>query len=200
MNAATVYIVDDDKAVRDGLRLLLETADFNVQCFANGESFLQALRPETRGCLLLDVEMGGGMNGEELQAELNRRGNRLPIIYLTAHGSIRMTVRAMKAGAENFLTKPVDGEELIRHIHDTLQRYQAVSQQQRELEARKARLQRLTPREREILLLVLAGKDNKTIARELHISHRTVEIHRSHILHKTGECNMLGLADLAGFL
>jgi FixJ family two-component response regulator len=199
MNPPVIFIVDDDKAVRDGLSLLIESAGFGVRAFESAEELLAAFRPETTGCVILDVKLGG-MSGPELHTELVRRGCNLPVIYLTAHGDIPMTVRAIKNGAEDFLTKPVCGEDLLDRVGKALERNRDDHQQRGELATRRQRIAQLTPREREILALVLAGQNNKNIARRLNISHRTVEIHRSHILSKTGKSNMLELAEFAAEL
>lgn len=192
MTSSVVHIVDDDAAVRDSISLLCETAGLRTERHDSAESFLAACDSGAAagsGCIVLDVRMDR-MSGPELQEELNRRGNYLPIIFLTAHGDIPMTVRAMKAGAVDFLTKPVNGAELLERVQTALHgdgdRLQACE-----------RLAQLTQREHETLLLVLAGHANKEIARRLGISYRTVEIHRSHILQKTGATNMLELARLA---
>ena len=193
----TVFVVDDDPAVRDSLNLLLETEGLAVECHESAESFLAAYRDDRRGCLVLDVRMHP-MSGPELQAELVRRGSSIPIIFLTAHGDIPMTVRAMKAGARDFLTKPINGTELLDRVQAVL-RSERERQNQQELRERECRrLEELTQREHEVMMLALAGRANKAIAKQLGISYRTVEIHRSHILQKTGTANMLELAQLAG--
>ena len=194
--APTLFVVDDDPAVRDSLSLLLETAGFAVECHESAESFLAAYREDRQGCLILDVRMQP-MSGPELQAELVRRGSRLPIIFLTAHGDIPMTVRAIKAGAKDFLTKPIDGKELLDRVQAVLQAEQERLHHRKQREKDCKRLEELTQREQEIMMLALAGRANKAIARQLGISYRTVEIHRSHILQKTGTANMLELAQLA---
>jgi FixJ family two-component response regulator len=195
MTAPIVYIVDDDEAVRDSLSLLLETAAIDVECHPNAESFLGAFRPEQSGCVVLDVRMGT-MSGPELHMELNRRGCQLAVIYLTAHGDIPMTVRAMKSGAVDFLTKPVDGTLLLKHVQTALSSHSEVLSRHEALAELRERLAELTSREREIMFLAVAGQSNKVIARNLGISHRTVEIHRSHILQKMGVACMLELAHL----
>lgn len=195
MNAPTVFVVDDDAAVRDSLTLLLETAGLAVEAYDSAESFLAALSPGRSGCLVLDMRMSG-MGGLELQAELARREILLPIIFLTAHGDIPMTVRAMKAGAADFLTKPVDGATLIDRIHAALARARADREGETVRQNARARLSVLTEREQEILALAVAGCPNKEIARRLGISFRTVEVHRSHILLKTGATTLLELAQL----
>lgn len=195
MNDPTVHIVDDDLAVRDSVSLLCETAGIRTVCYESAESFLTTYSAEMTGCLLLDVRMAR-MSGPELQIELARRECHLPIIFLTAYGDIPMTVRAMKAGAVDFMTKPVDGAELLERLQAALQTVQnqrtAAHENSREHDV----LAQLTQRERETLFLVLAGHANKAIAKQLGISYRTVEIHRSHILRKTGATNMLELAKL----
>lgn len=188
-----VFVVDDDDAVRDSLGLVFELADLAYQTFASAEHFLERYRPGQPGCLVLDVNMPG-LDGHELQAELIRRHIHLPIIFLTAYGDIPMTVRAMKAGAIDFLTKPVSTELLLDRVRAAL-----------EIEINPAthattglipcnRLSSLTSRELEIMGLVVAGLTNKEIARHLGISHRTVEIHRAKVMEKTGATNLLELA------
>ena len=196
MNPPIVYIVDDDAAVRDSFSLLCETAGLKVECHASAESFLSAYRPDHAGCLVLDVRMGP-MSGPELHAELARRGSQLPVIYLTAHGDIPMTVRAMKAGAADFLTKPVEGALLLDRVQAALIHSCELLHRQENLAAQRQRLTLLTPREREVMMLALAGHPNKVIANRLGISNRTVEGHRSRILQKTGTTSMLELAQLA---
>jgi len=190
-----VFIVDDDHAVRDSLELVMETAGFDFQTFESAEHFLQTYCPGRTGCLLLDVNMPG-MNGDELQAELIRRNIHLPIIFLTAYDDIPMTVRVIKAGAVDFLTKPVASKLLLERIQEVLQHEAQVHEQAMAEQALCNRLNSLTSRELEILPLVLAGHVNKEVGRLLGISHRTVEIHRARILNKTGTTNLLELARL----
>jgi len=196
MNPSIVYIVDDDDAVRDSLSLLFETAGLKTECHDSAESFLAGYRPEQPGCLILDVRMGQ-MSGPELHAELNRRGSQLPVIYLTGHGDVPMSVRAMKAGAVDFLTKPVHGSALLDRVQAALQQSRKQIEHQQALAGQRQRIAQLTPREREIMQLMLAGHPNKVIARQLDISHRTVEVHRSNIFQKTGTSTLLELAQLA---
>lgn len=192
----TVFVIDDDPAVRDSLSLLLETEGIAVECHESAESFLSAYRGDRPGCLVLDVRMQP-MSGPELQAELLRRGSQIPIIFLTAHGDIPMTVRAMKAGAKDFLTKPINGTELLERVQTILQGELERHSQREQLDRECRRLADLTQREHEVMTLALAGRTNKAIAKQLGISYRTVEIHRSRILQKTGTGNMLELAQLA---
>lgn len=191
----TVFIVDDDAAVRASLVLLLETHGFPVTAYESGEAMLAACNPDWQGCALLDVRLKG-MDGLQLQAEMQRREVSLPVIFLTGHGDIPTTVRAMKAGASEFLTKPVSGEQLIPLIRSALARDRDARIRERAELALRERLSRLSQREQEVLQLVLAGHGNKDIARMLAISHRTVEVHRSRILAKTQAGNMLELAGL----
>jgi len=181
----TVFLVDDDDAVRGALALLLETAGFAVNTFASAEEFLAAYRLERPGCLLLDVRMPG-MNGPKLQAELKRRGVTLPIIFLSGHGDIPLAVQTIKSGAVDFLTKPVQGSVLIEQVREVLARNHH----------RCACLAGLTGREWQVLKLAVEGLTNKEIAQSLAISHRTVEVHRTRILRKTGATNLLELARL----
>ena len=196
MNEPTVFIVDDDAAVRDSLSLLCESAGWPAECFDSAEAFLAAYRPEQPGCLLLDVRMPR-MSGPQLHEALARVGRHLPIIYLTAHGDIPMTVRAIRAGAADFLTKPVDGALLIDRVQAAVLSDQETRRHDAMLASQRARLAELTEREREIMLLAVAGHCNKVIAKRLGISHRTVETHRSRILQKTGASSMLQLGKLA---
>lgn len=184
----TVYLVDDDPAIRDSLGLLLETDGLRVEPYACAEDFLAAYNEARIGCIVLDVRMQR-LSGIELHGELVRRGSHLPVIFLTAHGDIPTTVRAMKAGAVDFLTKPVNAERLIELVRAALQ-----NDGERVLQRR--RLAELTPRELEILRLVVAGQSSKNIARTLGISFRTVEVHRSKLLHKTGATSAFELAQI----
>jgi FixJ family two-component response regulator len=179
----TVFVVDDDDAFRDSLQVLFESVGLEVETFASAASFLDGLDPERRGCLVLDVRMPG-MSGLELQSRLNERGISLPIIFITGHGDVPMAVRAMKSGAVDFLTKPFSHQELLDLVQVALEG--AAEQRQREADRRTVleRLQRLTPREEEVMQLVVEGQANKIIAHRLGISQRTVEIHRSQVMKK----------------
>lgn len=190
-----VFIVDDDDAVRDALGLVIETAGLACQAFESAEHFLDSYCPGKPGCLLLDVNLPG-LSGHELQAELIRRNMHLPIIFLTAYGDIPMTVRAIKAGAVDFLTKPVPSKLLIERIQAVLQHESQVCEQAMAGQALCTNLYNLTSRELEVMSLVVAGHSNKVIARRLSISHRTVEIHRARVMTKTGASNILELARL----
>lgn len=194
--APTVFVVDDDAAVRDGLALLLDTAGLAVETYDSAAAFLAVCSADRAGCLILDVRMPE-MGGPELQAELNRRGIDLPIIFLTAHGDIPTTVQAMKAGALDFLTKPVAGDDLLERVRAAFERSARLREQESATQSLRERLEGLTAREREIMRLVADGIANKEIARRLGISHRTVEVHRARVMQKTGVTNLVELSRLA---
>lgn len=193
---ATVFIVDDDSAVRDSLMLMIEQEGIHVKTFSNGEDFLNDCRIDTFGCLILDIRMQG-MDGMQLQQELNLRNIRLPIIFLTGHGDIPLSVKAVKAGAIDFLTKPVTRENLLTSVRSAILESQRLIAKLANGQDAKSKLADLTERELEVMTLAVAGCPNKEIARRLGISHRTVEIHKSKIMHKTGACNLLELARIA---
>jgi FixJ family two-component response regulator len=192
----TAFIVDDDPAVRDSFVQLLNAAGIPVESYASAEGFLETDAAERPGCVILDVNMPG-MTGTELHEELRRRQSPIPIIFLTAYGDIPMTVRAIKAGAIDFLTKPVQGQALIEHIKNALAHDAHLRARATHEKTQSARLAALSPREMQVMRLAVAGKANKEIARELGISFRTVEIHRGHIRDKTGCNTLLELVRLA---
>lgn len=181
--SATVFIVDDDAAIRDSLQLLLKSAGLKVVCYESAERFLDTYDAELNGCLLLDVRMPG-MSGLELQRELNRRNSLLPVIIMTGHGDVPMAVEAMKAGAMDFIEKPFADEDLLTRIQNSVERQQReLAEHADDLEVLQ-RLSLLTPREREVMDLLAKGKLNKVVAAELDISPRTVEVHRARIMEK----------------
>lgn len=193
---ATVFIVDDDPAVRDSLTLLLEQEDFSVESFASAEAFLAACRSTPRACVIVDIRMPG-MDGMRLQDELSARGILLPVIFLTGHGDIPMSVRAIKAGAVDFLTKPVSGAALLESVGAALRESERLNTQAQANHTASTRVANLTEREREVMALAVDGLPNKEIARRLGISHRTVEIHKARVMHKTGAETVLDLARIA---
>jgi len=193
---STVFIVDDDAAVRGGLSMQLEAAGFPVKAFASAEDFITAICPAVIGCLVLDVRMPG-MTGPDLQLELARRNINLPIIFLSGHGDIPLAVKSIQAGAMDFLTKPVSGSVLIERIQMALQLSAEQWKKDAENKMLQERLATLTIREQEVLELALAGYSNKEIATRLGISFRTVEHHRSRILLRTGTDNLFKLAPLS---
>jgi FixJ family two-component response regulator len=177
-----VYIVDDDDAMRDSLRWLLESAGYRVASYCSAERFLAAYKPDHGSCLVLDVRMSG-ISGLELQQELNRRGTTLPIIFVTGHGDVPMAVDALKNGAFHFLEKPFKDAQLLAVIEQASTQQKAVPPDaQRRCTA--ARLATLTQREREVMDLVVQGRKNRQIAEDLHISVKTVEAHRARAMEK----------------
>lgn len=178
----TVFVIEDDPAIADAIRWLLNTVGLNVELFSNGQTYLDIHDTTRRGCLVIDVRMPG-MSGLELQERLVQRNNPIPIIIITGHGDIPMAVRAMQAGAFNFITKPFNDQTLL----DEVQKAIAVSINQIEApdpaESYHCYIQ-LTPREREVMKMVVNGKLNKQIAHELNIAISTVESHRAHVMEK----------------
>lgn len=180
---ARVYIVEDDDAVRESLQLVLESIGYRVTSFPSANHFIDAWNPEMAGCLVLDIRMPG-MNGMELQRRLNERNSILPIIFVTGHGDVPMAVEAMQQGAVDFVQKPYREQELLEKIERAfgLDRDNRASLHSRQDIA--ARLASLTPRELDVLRLMVEGKANKVIAIDLDISQRTVEIHRARVMEK----------------
>lgn len=193
---ATVFIVDDDVAVRDSLTLLIEQDDLTVEAFDGAESFLAACSPGRRGCAIIDLRMPG-MDGLTLQEEMSRRGYVMPVIFLTGHGDIPTSVVAIKEGAFDFLTKPITASALLLSINAALAECERRHAQVRKNQSAASRLAMLTGREQEVMALALDGLNNKEVARQLGISHRTVEIHKARIMQKTGTATLLELAQLA---
>ena len=179
----TVFIVDDDEAMRSSLQWLIESVGLSVECFESAEAFLNAYHPGRSGCLLLDVRMPG-MGGLELQEYLRRHEISIPVIIITGHGDVPMSVRAMKEGAIDFIEKPFNDELLLDAIRNAL----SVDEQQRWEQTQRAelasRLSLLTPREHEVMDMVTAGKSNKEIANALGVSAKTVEAHRAKVMDK----------------
>jgi len=181
----TVFIVDDDAGVRSSIRLLLRSVGIAATPLASAQEFLAAFDPEQPGCLVLDIRMPG-MSGMELQQALNLRGAILPVIFITGHGDVPMAVEAMQHGAFDFLQKPFRDQDLIDRVQKALARDRENRGALQKHDEIRARLEALTPREREVLELMVQGRQNKVMAAELGLSQRTVEIHRAHVMEKMG--------------
>jgi FixJ family two-component response regulator len=181
--AAVVFVVDDDPSVRSSLKFLISTVGLQVEAFDSAEAALQKLTPDAPGCLVLDVRLRG-LSGLDLQAELAVRNCQVPIVFITGHGDIPMTVRAMKAGAVEFLTKPFRDQDLLDAVRVALERDRARREQEKELTDLQQRFDSLTSREREVMSMVVAGKLNKQIADQLGTAENTIKVHRSRAMDK----------------
>lgn len=179
----TVFVVDDYAPVRSSISRLLRAAGFVVAVFASADAFLARYDPSVWGCLVLDLAMPA-LNGLELQRILAEAGSLLPIIFLTGQGDIPKGVQAMKQGASDFLTKPVNDEDLLAAVRTAIEKHRGIRREQAELSEIRARLATLTPREREVLEYVVAGKLNKQIAGDLGTVEQTIKIHRAHVMQK----------------
>ena len=179
----TVFVVDDDPGVGDSISLLLRSVGLPAKIFLSANEFLEAYDPDKPGCLVLDVRMPG-MSGLDLQDRLQEMESILPIIFVTAHGDVPMAVNAVKAGAVDFIQKPFRDQELLDKIQEALEVDARIRAERTNLAKIRSRLESLTPRETEVMGLVVAGKPNKNIARALGISQRTVEIHRARVMEK----------------
>ncbi|MFZ5512746.1 MAG: response regulator transcription factor [Pseudomonadota bacterium] len=195
MTHSKAYIVDDDEAIRDALVWLFKSRGVPAQAWASAETFLADYRPDMDGCLILDVRMDG-MSGIELFDRLLDRNCRLPVIFLTGHGDIPLAVVALKKGAFDFVEKPFNDNELVDRVLKALEVDRARRSQQANQESVSSRLAQLTPREREVMERILAGKYNKVIADELQIAVRTVEVHRARIFEKMRVRSAVELAQL----
>jgi FixJ family two-component response regulator len=182
---AVVFVVDDDSSVREAIKSLIRLEGLRVETFGTAQEFLQSKRPDVPGCVVLDVELPG-LSGLDLQRELTAHGIKLPIIFITGYGDIPMSVRAMKAGALEFLTKPFHDQDLLDAVQQALERDRAARQHSREIAELRQRFDALTSREREVMSLVVAGWLNKQIGFELKISEVTVKIHRGRVMNKMG--------------
>ena len=183
LDAPVVFVVDDDRSVRDGLRRLITSVGLAAEVFPSAQAFLHARRPDAPGCLVLDVRLPG-LSGLDLQRELVDSDAALPIIFLTGHADVPMSVRAMKAGAVEFLTKPFREQELLDAIRSAIDRDRAGRAERRELTELRSRYASLTPRERDVLGGIVAGLLNKQIAGELGTSEVTVKEQRGHLMQK----------------
>jgi FixJ family two-component response regulator len=193
---AVVFVVDDDPSMRRSLESLLRSVGLDVHTFSSAQEFSQAIRPDAPGCLVLDVRLPG-MSGLTFQEELARTGVALPVIFITGHGDVPMTVRAMKAGAAEFLTKPFDDQVLLDAIQAAIERDRSRRREAASLAALRARYDGLTAREKEVMALVVAGQVNKRIAAELGLSVVTVKVHRGQVMRKTAAKSVAELVRMA---
>jgi FixJ family two-component response regulator len=191
----TVYIVDDDPSVLEGLRLLMKSVKLNVETYSSAQDFLDSYKPDQPGCLLIDMRMPG-ISGLELQEILRSRNIFIPTIIITGYGEVMDAVHAMKNGAIDFIEKPFSGQYLLDQVHKAIAEDAQIRKKQAQQQVVSANLALLTPREREVMDLVIAGKANKVIALELGLSMKTVEFHRAHMMKKMKVDSVAELVDL----
>ena len=196
---SAVFVVDDDESVREGLSSLLRSAGFKVELFPSAQAFLDRSGEPCPGCLVLDVNLPG-LSGLELQARLGEGQAALPIIFITGHGDIPMSVRAMKAGAAEFLTKPFNDRVLLDAVEQSIEKSRAAWRNRTALAELQGRYETLTPREREVLVHVVAGRLNKQIAGHLGTSEITVKVHRGRVMEKMQAASVADLVRMAGRL
>lgn len=191
-----VFVVDDDASMRRSLENLIRSVGLRVETFASAQEFLRGKRPDVPGCLVLDVRLPG-LSGLDLQKHMAEANNEIPIIFITGHGDIPMTVQAMKAGAVEFLTKPFRDQALLDAIQQALERDRHAREQRAKVEELRSRYRSLTPREREVIARVVAGLLNKQIAGELGMSEAAVKVHRQHVMAKMGAGSLAELVRMS---
>ena len=191
-----VFVVDDDVGTRESLKNLIRSVGLRVEAFASAQDFLRSTRPDVPGCLVLDVRLPG-LSGLDLQKRMAEVELEIPIVFITGHGDIPMSVRAMKAGAVEFLTKPFRDQELLDAIQQALDRDRNAREQRAEVQALRSRYRLLTPREREVMTLVVTGLLNKQIAGELGTSEASVKVHRQHVMEKMQAGSLAALVRMA---
>ena len=196
---STVYVVDDDASVRRGLSNLIRSVGLRVEAFASASEFLAAKRPDAPACLILDVRMPG-LSGLDFQTELTKARNRIPIIFITGHADIPMTVKAMKAGAIEFLTKPFRDQDLLDAVQVALERARVAHQNEQSAAQLRAKFEALTPREQEVMAWVTGGFLNKQVAAEIGVTEITVKVHRGKVTRKMGAKSLADLVKMADML
>src|SRR4051794_24245887 len=192
----TIFVVDDDESVRQALKSLFRSVGYKVEIFGSAAELLKGHFPEVASCLVLDVRLPG-LSGLDFQAALTKAGTHTPVIFMTGHGDIPMTVRAMKAGAVDFLAKPFRDQDMLDAVATALERDRERRQTEKQLVTLRARFETLTQREREVMRLVTAGLMNKQAAGELKLSEITIKIHRGHVMRKMGARSLADLVRMA---
>jgi FixJ family two-component response regulator len=193
---AIVFVVDDDAGTRESLENLIRSVGLRVEAFASAQEFLRSQRPDAPSCLVLDVRLPG-LSGLDLQKQMAGGERSIPIVFITGHGDIPMSVRAMKAGAVEFLTKPFRDQDLLDAIQQALERDRQAREQRAEVEELRSRYRLLTPRERDVMALVVTGLLNKQIAGELGTSEASVKVHRQHVMEKMRAGSVAALVRMA---